>query len=225
MSRALAVLLAPIVLAQATRLRRATPLLPEPPGPRTGGKGTVRLVVVGDSTAVGTGVENLEESLPAQLGAMLGARWRVVGKNGANAADLLRDHIGEAAGGPADVAVLVVGWNDAMHLRSERVFARDLRQLFTRLRAASPGGRIVLVAPPAFGAFAVLPRPLKDALAAHAAGLGRVSARIVAEFDATLAPGFDGASVASDHFHPDADGYRTMATGIVRALSSSRGHP
>lgn len=220
MSRAPAILLAPIVLAQAARLRRAIPLLPEPPGPRVGGRGTTRLVVVGDSTAVGTGVESLEDALPGQLGALLGARWRVTGRNGATAADVLRDHIGEAAGGPADVAVLVVGWNDAMRLRSEHAFARDLDQLFRRLRAASPGGRIVLVAPPEFSRFAVLPRPLRTALAAHAAGLARVSARVAARHGALLAPGFDGASVAPDRFHPDAAGYAAMAAGIARSLSA-----
>lgn len=220
MSRALAILLAPVVLAQAARLRRATPLLDPPAGPRVGGKGRLRLVVVGDSTAVGTGAESLEDALPGRLGALLGARWRVVGRNGATAADVLHEHIDEAAGGPADVVVLVVGWNDAMHLRSERAFGHDLRQLLGRLRAASPAGRVVLVAPPEFTGFAVLPRPLRDALAAHARGLGRVSAHVAAEHGAILAPGFDGSSVASDRFHPDGDGYAAMADAIARSLAS-----
>jgi hypothetical protein len=46
-TRALAVLFGPIVLAQAARLRRATPL-EAPAGDRVGGKGKLRLVVVGD---------------------------------------------------------------------------------------------------------------------------------------------------------------------------------
>lgn len=220
MTRALAVLLAPVVLAQATRLRRTTPSLAAPAGERTGGKGKLRLVVVGDSTAVGTGAESLDAALPGRLGKLLGARWRAVGRNGATAADVLRDHIDDAAGGPADVAVLLVGWNDAMALRSPRAYARDLRALVERLRAASPTGRIVIVAPPVFSRFAVLPRPLRTALGAHAANLARVAHRVADELEVDLAPGFDGASVAHDRFHPDADGYAGMAAAIARVLAA-----
>lgn len=218
MSRALAVVLAPIVLAQARRLRASTPLLPEPAGDRVGGSGGLRLVVVGDSTAVGTGASSPAAALPGELGRRLGARWRVVGANGATAADVLRAHIDEAAGGPADVAVLVVGWNDAMGLRSPRAFARDLHHLLDRLGAASPEARLVVVAPPEFGRFAVLPRPLRSALASSAAGLRRVARRVAVSRGAVVAPGFDGLTVASDGFHPDEHGYARLAAGIASAL-------
>ena len=220
MTRALAVLLAPVVLAQGAALRRSTPLLEAPGGDRVGGKGKLRLVVVGDSTAVGTGAESLADALPGRLGSLLGARWRAAGRNGATAADVLRDHIDEAAGGPTDVAVLVVGWNDAMKLRSPRAFARDLGALIDRLRSASPDARIVVVAPPAFGDFAVLPQPLRSALGSAARGLSRVAARVCAQHGALLAPGFDGRSVASDGFHPDGPGYGRMAEGVAQILRS-----
>jgi len=219
-TRALAVALAPIVLVQAARLRRTTPLLAAPDGVRVGGTGKLRLVVVGDSTAVGTGAESLDDALPGRLGKLLGARWRVVGRNGATAADVLRDHIDEAAGGPADVAVLMVGWNDALKLRSGRAFARDLGQLIDRLVAASPKGRIVVVGAPVFADFAVLPRPLRQALGAHAAGLSRIAAGVADEHEVDFAPGFDGQSVASDGFHPDRRGYKTIAAGIAATLTS-----
>ncbi|WP_395638092.1 SGNH/GDSL hydrolase family protein [Pseudolysinimonas sp.] len=220
MSRARALLFAPVILAQASRLRRTTPLLAAPDGDRTGGKGKLRLVVVGDSTAVGTGADSLDDALPGRLGKLLGARWRAVGRNGATAADVLRDHIDDAAGGPADVAVVVVGWNDAMKLRSGRAFARDLGLLIDRLVAASPRGRVVVVAPPAFEAFEVLPRPLRTALGAHAAGLTRIAARVADEHEVDFAPGFDGVSVSSDRFHPDRAGYTAMAAGIAAALQA-----
>ena len=221
MSRATALLLAPVVVAQGARLRRTNPSLPSPEGERLGGKGKLRLVVVGDSTAVGTGAESLADALPGRLGKLLGARWRAVGRNGATAADVLRDHIDEAAGGPADVVVLVVGWNDAMRLRSPRAFARDLGLLIDRLRAASPEARVVVVAPPAFGDFAVLPQPLRTALGSAATGLSRVAAQVAASRDAVFAPGFDGRSVAADGFHPDAAGYTRMAEGIAAAVASA----
>lgn len=220
MSRRLAIALAPVTLVQAAALRRRTPSLAAPDRPRTGGKGKLRLVVVGDSTAVGTGVASLHDALPGHLGALLGARWRAVGRNGATAADVLHDHIAEAAGGPADVAVLLVGWNDAMKLRSRRAFARDLGALIDRLVAASPAGRVVVVAPPAFLRFAVLPQPLRLALGAHAAGLAVIAARVADDRGVAFAPGFDGASVsAADRFHPDRVGYERLAAGIVDTLA------
>jgi len=219
-SRVPALALAPVILLQAARLRRRTPPLAAPHGSRTGGKGKLRLVVVGDSTAVGTGVDSLDDAFPGRLGALLGARWRAVGRNGATAADVLRDHIAEAAGGPADVAVLLVGWNDAMKLRSGRAFARDLGALIDRLVAASPAGRVVVVAPPAFSRFTIMPQPLRFALGAHAAGLTAVAARVADERGVEFAPGFDGATVsAADHFHPDRAGYQRLAAGIADTLA------
>jgi len=217
MTRAYAVLFAPAILVQAARLRR-NPLLQAPSGERTGGKGKFRLVVVGDSTAVGTGAQSLDDAIPGRLGVLLGARWRAVGTNGFTAADILRDHIDDAAGGPADVAVLLVGWNDAMKLRSGRAYARDLAALIERLKAASPQGRVVVVAPPVFGDFAVLPQPLRMALGAHAAGLTKIAERVADEHEVDFAPGFDGKSVASDGFHPDGEGYAGMSAAIARAL-------
>ncbi len=220
MSRATAFLLGPVIFAQAARLRRTTPLLAAPDGDRTGGKGKLRLVVVGDSTAVGTGADTLDDALPGRLGKLLGARWRAVGRNGATAADVLRDHIADAAGGPADVAVLVVGWNDALKLRSGRAFARDLGLLIDKLVAASPKGRVVVVAPPEFSAFAVLPQPLRLALGRHAAGLSAIAARVADEREVDFAPGFDGQSVSSDRFHPDRAGYKAMAARIAAVLQA-----
>ena len=220
MSRALALLLAPIVLVQGSRLRRRTPMLPAPEGERTGGKGTLRLVVVGDSTAVGTGADTLDDALPGRLGKLLGARWRAVGRNGATAADVLRDHIADAAGGPADVAVLLVGWNDAMTLRSGRAYGRDLGLLIDKLVAASPKGRVVVVGPPDFTRFAVLPQPLRRALGRHAAGLSLVAERVADEHEVDFVPGFDGQSVSSDRFHPDRAGYKKIAAGIATALQA-----
>lgn len=219
MSRVLAFALAPIVLAQGALLRRRVPAMPEPDGPRLGGSGKLRLVVVGDSTAVGTGVASLDDALPGRLGKMLGARWRAVGRNGATAADVLRDHIDEAAGGPADVAVLLVGWNDAMRLRGAGAFERDLAALVERLRTVSPAGRVVVVGPPEFSAFPVLPQPLRGALGRHAAALARVSERVAERLGADFVDGFDGRSVAVDRFHPDGEGYRVLARAVAAALA------
>jgi lysophospholipase L1-like esterase len=214
------------VLIQARRLGDRTVRLPEAGGPRSGTVvGTppaLRLVVIGDSTAVGTGVTSLEEALPGALARQLSrgraVEWRVFGNSGDTSGEVLAGFGAEIDRSAADIAVLLVGWNDARKLRSGRTFGRDLDTLLTRIAAASPAARIVVVAPPLFGRFAVLPQPLRWALGAQADGLARVARRVTARRGADLATGFDGRSVASDGFHPDARGYESIAASVVRAL-------
>lgn len=215
MTRALVVLLAPVVLVQARALRRRTPELDEPPGPRAGGSGERHVLVVGDSTAVGMGVASLDQALPARLAARLGARWSVAGRSGWTAPEVLRD-FGADAAAPADVLVLLVGWNDAMRVRSGRAFTRALDALVTGAHAE----RVVIVASPRFGRYPVLPQPLRIALGVIASGLTRRAQRIATARGALLVPGFDGAHVARDGFHPDPTGYDAMAEAIARELST-----
>ena len=243
MSRLPALLVAPVALRQGRALQRDTPRLPEAHGPRDGligGAGSrtakpLRLLVVGDSTAMGTGVQKLEEGLPGQLGRVLTARtaaadaadtaavggvaWRAVGRNGATAAEVLAEFSSAAVAAHFDLAVVLVGWNDALRLRPGNEFSRALGRLLDRLHSASPDARLVVVAPPMFGRFAALPNPLRWALGRHARGLTRRAEQVARARSAAVAPGFDGRSVASDRFHPDATGYRELAAGIAAALA------
>jgi lysophospholipase L1-like esterase len=233
-SRLPALLVAPVAVGQGRALQRDTPRLPEAHGPRDGligGAGSrtakpLRVLVVGDSTAMGTGVAKLEDGLPGQLGRLLatgptaegGVAWRAVGRNGATAAEVLREFATAAVAAHFDLAVVMVGWNDTLRLRGGGEFSRALGTLLERLNAASPDARLVVVAPPEFGGFASLPNPLRWALGRQVRGLTRRAQRVARAHAAVIAPGFDGRSVASDQFHPDAAGYRALAEGIAAAL-------
>ncbi len=234
MSRLPSLLVAPVAVGQGRALQRDTPRLPEAHGPRDGliGGGSrtakpLRLLVVGDSTAMGTGVTKLEDGLPGQLGLLLGrgaaaeggVAWRAVGRNGATAAEVLQEFATAAVAAHFDLAVVMVGWNDALRLRGGSEFSRALATLLDRLHAASPDARLVVVASPEFGRFAALPNPLRWALGRQARGLTRRAQRVARAHGAVVAPGFDGRSVASDQFHPDAEGYRGLAKGIAETLA------
>jgi lysophospholipase L1-like esterase len=222
MTRAPAFLLAPIVLLQGRGLSRRVPRM-APASPRSGGShspGAVHLLVLGDSTAVGTGVEQMADALVGQLARRMpeSVAWRAVGENGATSSDVRERHLAEAVADPADIAVVLVGWNDALRLRSAAAYAEDLTALLAALRTRNPRARLVVVGPPVFGDLAVLPQPLRFALGAHARGLARVAVRVAHEQGALFVPGFDGRSVASDGFHPDATGYATLAERVHAAL-------
>jgi lysophospholipase L1-like esterase len=221
-SRLPLILLAPIVLVQGARVRRAVPHL-TPPAQRSGGSratGALRLLVLGDSTAVGSGVDQMPDAVAGQVARRTEepVAWRVVGTSGLTSGEVLERHLAEALEQPADLVVLLVGWNDALQLRSAREFGADLGALLTALEQHDPAARLVVVGPPRFGEFAVYPQPLRAALGAHARGLAATSARVAAEHGALFVDGFDGVHVAADRFHPDASGYAEIAERIVAVL-------
>lgn len=247
MSRIPALLLAPLVVRQAKQLRSDVPRLPEAhgakdglvPGSFAGAGGSIgrsphplRLLVVGDSTAMGTGVAVLDDALPGRLARLLagtragasGVAWRAVGRSGATSTQVLTDFADAAVAAHFDLAVVMVGWNDALRVRSAGDFARSLGALLERLHAGSPDARVAVVAPPEFARFAVLPNPLRWALGRHALGLTRTCARVAREHGAVSAPGFSpgldgGGALATDGFHPNGAGYQQLAAGIAAALS------
>lgn len=222
MSRAPAVLLAPIVLVQGRALRESIPRLPAAE-PRAGGSrasGARRLLVIGDSSAVGAGVEQMTDALPGQIARRIPepVAWRAVGANGLTSREVRERHLAEALEHPSDLIVVLVGWNDALQMRAASAFETDLSALLEGLRAGNPTADLVVVAPPRFGDFAVYPQPLRAVLGAQVRGLTRASTRVAAAHRAALVPGFDGVHVASDRFHPDATGYAELAERIVAAF-------
>lgn len=125
-------------LSTAARLARASePFAVQPPDPAR------RLLVVGDSTAVGTGASSPALSV---AGRIAGAHpdWAVtnLADDGARIADVLTQL--RAAPGGQDVVLIMAGGNDVIRLTS---FADWRRELTTALRLAQEHGQEVIVMP------------------------------------------------------------------------------
>jgi lysophospholipase L1-like esterase len=215
---------APVLLAQGRRLRRDTPRLPDAALPWRGtlpGPNPLRLLVIGDSTAAGVGADTQDDALPGHLGRELSARldrgieWRATGENGATSRDLIRDYLDDATTASYDLVFLSVGANDALGLRSRRAFARDLRTLLDRLRAASPAAIIIVSSLPGFSQFVLLPNPLRWNLYLHSTSLEEAGRGVVAGLPrvhmSAPPPTYTEGFFASDLFHPSATGYRDWA--------------
>lgn len=229
LSRAAAVLRGAVILPQGRRLRRETPRLPDAPGPWLGaaeGAGEpLHLLVLGDSTAAGVGVDHADLGLGGRLAEALAARtgravsWRAHGRNGATAADLVRGHLAAALDGPVDVLFLTVGANDALALRSARAFRRDVRRIVGATRAQHPASVVLMSSLPAFFRFRLLPEPLRGTLYRHSRALEAAARTIVdAEPEARMSPPpppYTEGFFASDEFHPSALGYRDWAEFAV----------
>ena len=90
--------LGPFLMMQGRHVRRVTPVLPEPPGPREGVNGDgapLRLLILGDSAAAGVGAATQTDALSGQLVAAISPHfqvsWRLHARTGATTSAILRD--------------------------------------------------------------------------------------------------------------------------------------
>ena len=204
--------LGPLLLAQGRRVRRVTPVLPEPPGPREGEAGEgplLRLLVLGDSAGAGVGAGSQEEALTGRLVAGLRGRYRVryrlVARTGATTASTLR-LLERAEPFAVDAAVTSLGVNDVTGDVGVARFLALQARLHALLRERF-GARLVLASGlPPMDRFPALPQPLRWYLGARARELDRALAAALpdgrgAEYLA-VAGELDAAHMAADGFHP-----------------------
>ncbi|TXK18729.1 SGNH/GDSL hydrolase family protein [Homoserinibacter sp. GY 40078] len=228
-SRAFLVLHGPRILAQKRRLDREVERMPDAELPWEGaieGTDPLRLLVIGDSTAAGTGAATQDEALVGSLAQELHARtgrgilWRAVAENGADTGEFLERHLTDALARPADFVFVSLGANDAIHARSARAFARDLRTLLETLSDRHPHARILVSNLPIFTRFELLPEPLRGTLYRHSRNLERAAALVVARdprwmITEQLPPPYGPEFFARDRFHPSASGYADWARWAI----------
>lgn len=123
--------LAPVLIAQAKRLRRIALELPEPDGARHGiatpnheavqlSTRTVSVLIAGDSSAAGVGAPTQEEALAPRLAAALARQsqssvaWYLHAQTGLTSLGLL-DLLKKQSLPRVDIAIVIVGVNDISH--------------------------------------------------------------------------------------------------------------
>lgn len=237
-SRPAALVLAPVLVHQGRRVRERTPVLPEAAGDRSGTEFPVPagrdghrlgLLVVGESTAAGVGVSDQREGLARQLAVELAQRrghpvtWTVCARTGATAGFTARELVPAAPVGQ-DLAVVVLGVNDALRLRSGRAWRERVGRVLEALEPhLAPGGRVVLAGVPDLGSFPALPHPLRAVLGLHARALDRQLQRLASHRRAVLhvpAPQMSGEGLfATDGFHPSASTYARWAAHLADAVA------
>jgi lysophospholipase L1-like esterase len=234
-SRPAAVALSPL-LRQARRVRKRIPSLPEALGERSGiehaadGTGMLRLLVIGDSTAAGVGVTYLHDALPPQLAAILAARrsctvaWTVVARTGATAS-FTAEELVPTAPVEQDIAVVLVGVNDALRMTPRQTWRTSMDRLVDALQKhVRPSGQVVLAGLPNLWQFRAFPQPLRAALGWHGRALDREIQQIVGRRPAVTRVAMPPASwpelFAEDGFHPNAAAYRALAAHFADALDT-----
>ncbi|GAA2524702.1 SGNH/GDSL hydrolase family protein [Pilimelia columellifera] len=210
----------------------------------------LRLVLLGDSTALGVGVDRVADTVGGRLAHMLtgvdssnvwdaaaasrpgGTVRRVllssVGVSGSRSTDLATQVARCLLGDGPDVAVILIGVNDVLGLRRPTDAAACLAGAVRRLREA--GVRVVVGTCPDLGAARAFARPLRQVAGWQGRRMARAQASAAAKAGATVvdlaaATGAafraDAGALCRDRFHPSAAGYRMWAQAMLPAVTNA----
>jgi lysophospholipase L1-like esterase len=224
----------PVLIFHGREVRARTVRMVPPPGPltgRIGGKGeTLRLLVMGDSSAAGVGANHTSECLAPLLAANLSAatgqpvEWRMAGSNSAVATDL-RDHVVPHLPHEHWTHILfAVGTNDAKNFVTLRGFKKGFGGLIYALKAKFPGARIVwspiinMEKMPTLTPFLAQMLNIR-ARAINAEGAELCSERYIIAADPlpiSIPDGF-----AADGFHANGKAYKVWADHVMKWLHTS----
>lgn len=185
----------------------------------------LRLLVAGESTAVGVGATGAASSMAPRLAESLArrygrpVRWQVVGENGIRAAGLAAKLVRHRALLPADVGLILLGANDVSGLTSLGRWRRALAMVVAALAGA---GAQVFVAPvPPFHLFHLLPQPLRWLLGHRARALC-AARRLLAEPGRVMIIEGEFPTgrryLAADGYHPSDAAYRLWAEQVADVM-------
>lgn len=233
MTLAMKLALAPVLVAQAVATRRRAPVLPEAAGPREGelpGEGEpLRVLIAGDSSAAGVGVEHQERALAGHFSRTLHraarrpVQWRLHAKSGLTTRqvhELLRAQ--DLA--PAEVALVVTGVNDVIDLVPPKRAVQHRAALADWLLGEGHAAHVVFAPLPPVHRFPLLPQPLKrvmgDDARAHDDAMARWAAtrRDVSHVPIPIDLGPE--NMASDGFHPGEPVYRACGEALAAHVAT-----
>lgn len=202
---------------------------------------TLRLAVLGDSVAFGTGASRASETPAQRLVAALAAAGipaepRVFAVPGAVSADLAAQ-VERARAWRPDVAVVVVGANDLTRLVPPDRAAAALGSAVLELRSA--GARVVVAPAPDLSVVPHVPPAFRAIVRLGSQALRRAQVRTatqqgaqVADAEGTTSTAFarDPSLFSADRFHPSGAGYGVIVAALapvvvqvaLAALASAR---
>jgi len=235
---ALKLALSPLLVAQAVRTRRHALVMPEAAGARAGRlsaaaerspedeatSAALRLLVAGDSSAAGVGVDRQDRALIGHLVRSLHGRlgvsieWVLVARSGLTTRGVHR-LLEAAPPAPADVAVIVSGVNDVVGQVPVRRALAHRASLAGWLLEHRFARHVVFAPLPPIDRFPLLPGLLRSVLGADARRHDAAQAEWARHrSDITHAP-FDvelsAATMADDGFHPGEPAYRACGEAIA----------
>lgn len=232
---------APILLMQGRKVRQRTLRLPEAKGVRIGLETVpscrqhppLRLLVLGDSSAAGVGVDQQKQALAQPIAchlARLTGRnihwqlWAQSGLDSVSALDKLQNEW-QAQIQAADVVLVVLGVNDVSAQRRPTVFSQHYAALLQTLAQATGAKCLLANALPPMQKMQALPWPLRPYLGLCARALDAALQKLCSQGQGAHylpAPAtFAACSTAADGFHPGADAYRVWAQAAACSMAQA----
>ncbi len=232
-----------VLRAEATVARRTIGEAGDvPPPDATGWYGggrpgpAIKIVLLGDSSAAGYGVERVEETPGALLASGAAERadrrvyLRAFAKVGARSSDL-GGQLDRVLPIEPDVAVVLIGANDVTHRVTPAASVGHLADAVRRLREA--GVAVVVGTCPDLGTVKPIPAPLKQVARTWSRRMAAAQTIAVLEgggrtvsLGSVLGPEFAAAPAlmfGPDRFHPSAAGYRSLAAVLLPSVLAALG--
>lgn len=221
------------------RVEQYTPVDDPPTGNGIWGEGTgdpITLAMIGDSSAVGLGVDEVESTPGVLIAAGLSrlaqrpvrlTRFAISGAQSRHLDQQVTDVLPERP----DVAVIMIGANDVTARTNPGIACKHLGAAVRRLRLA--GVQVVVATCPDLGTVRPIPQPLRtiarrwsrDMAAAQIVAVVQAGGRTVA-LGSSLGPTFARYHElwSDDGFHPSAAGYATAASFVLPSVADALGY-
>lgn len=222
----------PVYVWQGLGVRRRTHRMPPPPhngvyrfkGKGKNGQTPLKILVIGDSSAAGVGVDEIEKSfawrLPHHISGRTGrpVELRIAGMNSATAAHI-RDHVvPNIEPRDFDYVALNIGTNDAKNFHTGRRFCADFGTLIYAMRARFPAASIIWSGVLDMENVPALPTPLNRILGIRSR-LVDYNGRVLCRERGALAPQPEWRVIeenfSEDGFHASAAGYDEWASNLA----------
>ncbi len=136
--------LLPILYYQGKKIRASVPRLPEAKLPQgnvdNSSEKSLRLLLLGESTIAGVGVDYHKEGFSGALATYLGesldcnVKWKVYAKSGYTARQIVNNIVDKITENKADLIVIGLGGNDAFTLNSPGRWGNDIQALLKKVR-------------------------------------------------------------------------------------------
>ncbi len=233
-----------LILSQSRAARRVvekrTPILGPPTGDGTYGEfpgKAISVTVLGDSSAVGLGVDSTNETPGVLIVNALSelaerpvtfTRLAWIGAESRDLDSQIQVALDETP--DLDLAIIMIGANDVTSRTRPSISVRFLSEAVTRLREA--GSEVVVATCPDLGTIRPVRQPLRfiarrwsrQLAALQTVAVVRAGGRTVS-LGAILGPAFarDPNMFSADEFHPSADGYAAAAAVILPTAAAALG--
>lgn len=214
----------PVYIWQGLQVRRASTRL-APPDQKfrisLKGKGKpIRVLMIGDSSVAGVGVEDFDDCLSGQLPRMLSQKsgrpieQRTCGNNSATAGQILNHVVPNLEHAEYDFIILNIGVNDSKNYHSGRRFKKEFGGLLYALNTKFPGSKIIWQGLIDLAVIPILPSPLNKVLSIRSRILRQIGVQLCRERlayapDTQWQPIPENWSI--DGFHASAKGYESWA--------------